>query len=94
MERIDVNPKRRWREYLRAAQVLLERDGAVLLVARDPAAHRTLRRVFHDFLPTPECRQGRITTHIYQDESDAWQLLIAPPGHGFYDAHDGVVEVS
>ncbi len=94
MERLDINPQRPWREYQRAAQVLLERDGAVLLVARGASAHRPLRRVKKEFQASPEHYWGRITTHIYRDESDAWQLLIAPPGHVVYDAHDGVVEVS
>lgn len=95
MERIDVNPKRPWREYLRAAQVLLERDGSVLLIGEGSRSHRPLRRIHEDFVFSAEYR-GRLFAHYFRDAKGSWQLIIAKPESvpTTYDETLGIVEAS
>ena len=95
MERIDVNPKRPWREYLRAAQVLLKRDGSVLLIGEGSSSHRPLRRIHMEFSASPKHR-GRVAAHFLRDGKDSWQLVIATPEcwPTKYDEALGLVEAS
>lgn len=95
MERIDVNPKRPWREYLRAAQVLLKRDGSVLLIGEGSSSHRPLRRIQMEFVVSPEYR-GSVFCHFLRDGKNSWQLVIAKPEYvpNTYDETLGIVEAS
>lgn len=92
MKQIKITPARSGKDFAKRAEESIAKDGAVVLVADGPAAHRHVRHIYKEMrFPRPDLVNPRIFVH---QSTEAWHLLLAPSDWHIELDDQGVPKVS